>query len=138
MAAKVTPRLLALMLLAALANAHGQQQGVPRHPYSPIEYLKNYGLSSCLSKGLEGDAATREAAAAAGGYLELGALNIEAYHATATLAEQFLAKKYSGINGEKLTVMKCIDFFHSKELDQLAKKYAKYDAVLKRGGKLPQ
>lgn len=137
MAFKIINKFLALALATSLAHVYGQPQDEPRHPYSPIGYLKNYGLSICLAKGLAGEAAKREAGAAAGGYLELGSLTLEAYHASAAMAEQFLAKKYQGINGEALTVMKCIDFFHSKELDQLAKKYAKYDAVIKRGGKLP-
>lgn len=125
MATETIRCMLALTLATSLSHAHAQPQGESRQTYSPVGYLKNYGLSICLAKGLSGDVAKREAGAAAGGYLELGSLNIEAYHASATMAGQFLAKKYVGINGDTLTVMKCIDFFHSKELDQLAKKYVK-------------
>ena len=55
----------------------------------------------------------------------LGSFLYEAYEEVASLGKKFLAKEYRSISGEQLTLMKCIDFFHSKELDQLAKKYGK-------------
>jgi len=65
----------------------------------------------------------KDSLAAAGAYSELGSLPFEAYEAAETLAKQFLAKKYNSISGEQLTLMKCIDFFHSKELDRLVRRY---------------
>jgi hypothetical protein len=62
-----------------------------------------------------------------------GSFGVEAYDEAATLARKFLAKKYIGMHGEKLTVMKCVDLFHSKELDQLSKKYNReWNAKLKK------
>ena len=96
-----------------------------RVAYSPIQYLKNFALSTCIADGFKSDEVVKDSSAAAGGYLELGSFPMEAYEQAASLGKKFLAKEYRSISGEKLTLMKCIDFFHSKELDQLAKKYSK-------------
>ncbi len=93
--------------------------------YSPIQYLKNFALSTCIADGYKSDEVVKDGSAAAGGYLELGSFPFEAYEEAASLGKKFLAKEYRSISGEQLTLMKCIDFFHSKELDQLAKKYGK-------------
>ena len=94
--------------------------------YTPVQYLKNFAFSVCIGEGFksEGDVA-KEARAAAGGYLELGSFPIEAAEQADALAKKYLAKEYLGIHGDKLTLMKCIDLFHSKELDRLARKYSR-------------
>ncbi len=94
-----------------------------RVEYSPIQYLKNFALSICLADGYTSNEAVKDSLAAASGYSELGSLPFEAYEQAESLAKQFLAKDYKSISGERLTLMKCIDLFHSKELDQLARKY---------------
>lgn len=66
-----------------------------------------------------------EATAAAKGYKELGSLDIDAYNEALALTPEFLSKEYLSERGKKLTLMKCIDLYHSKELDRLARKYAK-------------
>jgi len=96
-----------------------------RVEYSPIQYLKNFALSTCIADGYKSDEVVKDSSAAAGGYLELGHLPFEAYEEAASLGKKFLAKDYQSISGEQLTLMKCIDFFHSKELDHMAKKYGK-------------
>ncbi len=108
--------LAASMLADAVANA-------ARVEYSPIQYLKNFALSVCLADGYASDEVKKDSLAAAGGYLELGGLPFEAYEQAESLAKQFLAKEYRCISGGRLTLMKCIDLLHSKELDQLARKY---------------
>lgn len=95
-----------------------------RVAYSPIQYLKNFAFSTCIAEGYQSEEVVKDSNAAAGGYLELGRLPFEAYEEAASLGKKFLAKDYQSISGAKLTLMKCIDFFHSRELDQLAKKYA--------------
>lgn len=35
----------------------------------------------------------------------------------------FLKREYLSQTGERLVLMKCIDFYHSKELTQLVKRY---------------
>ncbi len=95
-----------------------------RKYYTPVQYLKNYALSSCIANGYQSKEVVNDAVAAANGYKELGSLDIDAYNEVATLSQMFLSKNYMSQSGENLTIMKCIDFFHSKELDRLARKYA--------------
>jgi hypothetical protein len=112
---------IALLTASLMANAGAAE---PRVPYTPVQYLKNFALSVCLGEGFKSDAdVAKEATAAAGGYLELGKFPFEAHEEAAALAKKFLAKEYLSMHGQKLTVMKCIDLFHSKELDRLARKY---------------
>ena len=116
--------LLAVALIVAPLTAAAKDTRA-RVEYSPVQYLKNFALSACVADGYKSDEVMKDSRAAAGGYLELGRLPIEAYEAAASLGKQFLAREYQSASGEKLTLMKCIDFFHSKELDQLARKYGK-------------
>jgi hypothetical protein len=116
--------LVAVALIVAPLSA-GAKDTHARFEYSPIQYLKNFALSTCIGDGYKSDEVAKDSRAAAGGYLELGHLPLAAYEAAASLGKQFLAREYQSASGEKLTLMKCIDFFHSKELDQLARKYGK-------------
>lgn len=91
--------------------------------YSPKEFFKNYALSTCIADGFESKDVVSEAAAAARGYLELGEYPLEAHTEATILGRQFLRKEFKSKSGAKLTLMKCIDFYHSQELEELAKKY---------------
>jgi hypothetical protein len=113
---------IAFLFAAPMAAA---QTGDVRVPYSSAQYLKNFALSQCIADGYRSEEVTKDSTAAAGGYLELGSLPMEAYEEVALLGKQFLAKNYKSKSGEKLTLMKCIDFFHSKELERVARKYTK-------------
>jgi hypothetical protein len=112
-----------LVLLAPLPA--GAKDANARVEYSPVQYLKNFALSTCIADGYKSDDVVKDSTAAAGGYLELGSLPFDAYAQAAALGKTFLAKDYQGKSGGQLTLMKCIDFFQSKELDRLAKKYSK-------------
>ena len=111
------------ILLASLPS--DAKDANTRVQYSPIQYLKNFALSTCIADGYKSDDVVKDGNAAAGGYLELGSFPFEAYEQAAALGKTFLAKDYQGKSGEQLTLMKCIDFFHSRELDRLAKRYGK-------------
>jgi hypothetical protein len=94
-------------------------------PYSGAEYLKNFALSVCISNAYKSAEVTKDSKDAAAGYFNLGSFPIEAYEEAEALGKTFLAKKYRGIHGGKLTLMKCIDLFYSKELARLIRKYNK-------------
>jgi hypothetical protein len=85
--------------------------------------LKNYALSTCIADGFGGDIA-KDAAAAARGYLELGELPLEAHTEATLLGRQFLAREYTGSQGEPMIVMKCNDFYNSAELRELALRFS--------------
>jgi hypothetical protein len=121
MALKVALSFACLLGLVSSACYGG---GTERTDYTPIQYLKNYALSSCIADGYQSKEVVIDASAGANGYKELGSLDIDAYNEAAVLGRKFLAKEYLSQSGEKLILMKCIDFYHSKELDRLARKYA--------------
>lgn len=120
MATKLIP---ASFMALALASTGCHGGGTTRHDYTPIQYLKNYALSACIADGYQSADVIRDATAAANGYMELGSLDIDAYNEALLLGREFLAKEYLSKRGEKLILMKCLDLFHSRELDQLARKY---------------
>jgi hypothetical protein len=101
----------------------GAEAADVRVPYSAIQYLKNFALSACIAQAYKSDEVVKDSRAAADGYLQLGSFPYEAYEEAALLGKKFLAKEYLSYTGEQLILMKCIDFFHSKELDRLAKRY---------------
>lgn len=120
MATKVTFTMccvLSILTTTCYADASTRRQ------YTPVQYLKNYALSACISEGYQSKEVINDAVAAANGYKELGSLDIDAYNEVAALIPKFLSKNYMSQSGEKLIIMKCIDFFHSKELNRLARKY---------------
>jgi hypothetical protein len=96
----------------------------PRAIYSAAQYLKNFALSACIAEAYRSDEVKKDGSAAAGGYLELGSFPMEAYEEAAALGKKFLARTYRGKHGEALTLMKCIDLFHSTELEQVVRKYS--------------
>ena len=113
---------LAFLAAPSIVDAKDTDVGLQ---YSPTQHLKNFALSVCISDGYQSQEVKKDALDAAGGYFELGSFPIEAYEEVEALGKKFLAKEYKGIHGEKLTLMKCIDLFHSEELDQIVKKYNK-------------
>ena len=121
MAVKIT---LSIFCALALVSSTCYSGSTERTHYTPIQYLKNYALSSCIADGYQSKDVVSDATAAANGYKELGSLGIDAYNEASDLGQKFLAKEYMSQGGEKLILMKCIDFYHSKELDRLARKFA--------------
>ena len=120
----LTMRCKAVAVLACLAAlvADARAENV-RVEYSPSQYLKNFALCACIAQGFQSDEVVKESRAAAGAYLEFGSFPHAAFLEAAALGKKFLAKEYLSIHGDKLTLMKCIDLFHSKELEKLARKY---------------
>ena len=87
--------------------------------YSEKDLLKNWALSVCLATVVE-DAATKEDAnATASAFMEYGRQDIEAYEQVRELVERFTARRYFGSIPSSFNTLKCIDLFHSKELDKL-------------------
>ncbi len=85
--------------------------------------FKNYALSTCIADGYKSKEIISDAAAAARGYLEFGELPLEAYTEATLLGRKYLKKTYKSKVGAKLSLMKCLDFYHSKELEALYQKF---------------
>jgi len=113
---------LGVILLALIQPAIAQDEA--KH-YSQKTLLKNWALSRCLGQ-VYGDAKTKDDAnATAGAYLEFGHQPIEAYDALSALVTKYVQRNYASSVGSDLNTMKCIDLFHSKELDVLTGRLAK-------------
>ena len=94
-----------------------------RVEYSPEAYLKNYALSTCIADAFQNGPSAEAAAAAARGYLALGSYPLEAHTEATVLGREFLKRDYQSKSGADLSLMKCIDFYHSAELDRLVEKF---------------
>lgn len=124
--------IIAVAMLAVTVHVHAQSSKPTstQHPlerFTQRELLKNWALSVCLA-GIAKDPADRDDAnATAAGYLEFGRQPIETYAELRALALEFASRKYSakpeiGEVPSELNTMKCIDLFHSKELDKLVRR----------------
>ncbi|WP_199779085.1 T6SS amidase immunity protein Tai4 family protein [Burkholderia sp. BE12] len=97
----------------------------PGERYSQKTLLKNWALSVCLAQVAHSVRDRDDANAAASAYLEFGHPPIEAYDALRALARRYATRTYSGSIPASFNTMKCIDLFHSRELDMLADRLAK-------------
>ncbi|WP_347989666.1 T6SS amidase immunity protein Tai4 family protein [Methylomonas sp. AM2-LC] len=97
----------------------------PIESYSQKTLLKNWALSVCLAQISKDVGAREDANATASAYLEFGRQRIEDYDTLRSLVEKYVNRKYAGSIKSDFNTMKCIDLFHSKELDDLASKFSK-------------
>lgn len=91
--------------------------------YTSEQYIKNYALAICTAQGYSDDEVKNDAAAAARGYLEFGDYSLAAHTAVRTLGKEFLSRQYQSQSGQPMTMAKCIDFYHSTELEELIQRY---------------
>lgn len=116
---------LATVCLAVFTVAqpvHGQEY--PASKYSQKTLLKNWALSRCLGKVYVDGKSAEDANASASAYLEFGRQPIQVYEAVSVIVNKYVNKKYAGSLPSEFNTMKCIDLFHSKELDVLSSKYS--------------
>ena len=109
------------MLSATAGVAHAQQQAASD---SPSVLLKHYALAACLELAFPQIAPA--AGAAAGAYVQFGTHSPEAYMKVGQMAAQYLKRDYVSIHGADLSLMKCIDFAASREVDLIARNPAKH------------
>lgn len=119
---------LALLWAASFTAMAGEGRGT-EYPmterYSQRDLLKNWAFSACLAMVAKDADTQDDANATASAYLEYGRQGIEAYAELRTLAGKYAARHYSGSIPSEFNTMKCIDLFHSTELNRLAAKLAK-------------
>lgn len=111
---------------AAARKTDPARDGAPMTAsYSQKDLLKNWALSTCLATVATDPALRADANATASAYMEFGHQAPEAYAALRELAENYAARRYSGSVEGRFDTMKCIDLFHSRELNSLATRLAK-------------
>lgn len=115
-----------LLALAMLALAVGADAAESRtEGYSQKDLLKNWAFSACLAAVAKDPADRDDANATASAYMEFGHQGTEAYDQLRALAERYATRKYGGSVPSDFNTMKCIDLFHSSELENLARKLAR-------------
>ncbi|WP_312701902.1 T6SS amidase immunity protein Tai4 family protein, partial [Escherichia coli] len=93
--------------------------------YSQSELLRNWALSHCLSLVYKNDAVQDDARATASAYLEYGQQPVEIYREIDAIARKYASLKYDGSIASDFSTMKCIDFIHGNELDELISRSVK-------------
>ena len=108
----------------AQAQAHAAEQGqtYPVYNYSQKTLLKNWALSRCLGRVATDEKSRGDAYATASAYLEFGHQGMDVYKKLDVLIDKYAGKSYHGSIQSDFNTMKCIDLFHSKELDQVVNK----------------
>ena len=93
-------------------------------------YAQNYkdmALAYCIAKAYSDDPqANKDATATAGGLDQWTNYDAEdGATAIPDLVKKYLSRHYASIHGEKikLDLLKCIDMYHSKDLEKLVTKY---------------
>lgn len=114
----------ALLLCAVFTqSACANTERLSTPTYSSETIFKNYALSTCLADAFEDAELRRDASATAAGFLEFGTGPIEAYTEATLMGRDFLKRKYDGMVPVEFNTKKCIDFYHSEELNRLAERY---------------
>ena len=108
-----------ITLILAQAPIHAQHMTAK---YDQKTLLKNWALSVCLAQVAKDEKTAEDAGITASAYLEFGHQGIEAYEELRKLVSKFKNLKYDGSVKSEYNTMKCIDLFHSKDLDQLTSK----------------
>lgn len=86
-------------------------------------YLRNYAFCQCLWYTYKReDSLLFIKDGSSGGYFQIGAYNINAYEIIDSIARIYSQKVYESYEGETLGIMKCLDFYNSKELNELINK----------------
>lgn len=120
--------LFATACSAANTNSKAEQKNVTSA--MSRTYAQNYkdmALAYCIAKAYSVDPhANKDATATAGGLDQWSNYDAEnSATAIPELVKSYLSRHYASIQGEhvKLDLMKCIDMYHSKDLEKLVKKY---------------
>lgn len=86
--------------------------------------MKNWALSTCFARIAQDQATKTDAGLTASAYLENSQQDLEDFDKIDKIVDKYLAMKYGGSVQSNYNTMKCIDLFHSKDLDRLVSKLA--------------
>jgi hypothetical protein len=115
--------LFPLMLAVTAAGcASAAQRPCARVSTEEETWLKDWALSRCLAQAAQGEKAGKDASETAAAFLERGSRPWATYEKLEDLVRTFLARQYSGsadAPGDYNT-LKCIELFHSREVERLA------------------
>lgn len=84
--------------------------------------MKNWALSVCFARIARDKQTKEDAGLTASAYLENSRQSLEDFDKIEKIVDKFVALEYGGSVKSDYNTMKCIDLFHSKELDRLVTK----------------
>ncbi len=87
--------------------------------------LKNWALSICFARIAIDERTKKDAGVTARAYLENSQQGVEDFEKIGKLVDKYIAMKYDGSDKSNYNTMKCIELFHSKELDRLTNSFVK-------------
>lgn len=129
---KLTPAIVTMgFIMLALSGQVNAKQASDAYTesmtgsYSQKTLLKNWAFSVCLAQVSNDSGTKADANATASAYLEFGRQRIEAYDALRKIVDQYASRKYGGSVHSEFNAMKCIDLFHSKQLENLTRELTK-------------
>ncbi len=87
--------------------------------------LKNYAFCQCLRHELKSDSLFIKDGSSSG-YFEIGAYDIKVYEMIDSITKYINSNKYKSYGGKTLGIMKCLDFYNGKELENIINNFDKY------------
>lgn len=127
----VKPLLVPLLAMTCANAKPGELPAAASRSYA--QNYKDKVLAACIATAYKNDKAVqRDAAYTSSALNEWGKYDIDASTGkTEEIVNQFLSRPYHSYHGDdvRLDLLKCLDLYHSKELDLQVKKY-----VIKPGG----
>ncbi len=85
--------------------------------------LKNAAFCACMSQGSVLMKKAMEDDGSVAAYVENSDYGMEAFDAVFKAASEYADTVYRSKYNRSLTVMKCLDFYHSRDLQELVEKY---------------
>jgi hypothetical protein len=120
------PAALLAFSTALMMSPSFSAQAVQKISYSQKALLKNWALCRCLAKMSTDESTKNDANASASAYLELGKQPIESYTELENFVNSYIKINNGGSITSEFNTMKCIDMFHSMELDRISSSLAKH------------
>lgn len=116
------PIITAAFLLTAALPLAAQPAFTGKGANDQKMLMKNWALSTCIARFAQDQTTKADAGLTASGYLENSQQDLEDFDKIDKVVDKYLAMKYGGSVQSDYNTMKCIDLFHSKELDRLVSK----------------
>lgn len=137
-------RAVLLSILLGAATAHAGTDQVAALTRNNATNFKDRALAFCVARGYTDTPAGEDAASTGGVFLDWTYFDLAANDELDALIARYLQRDYStpieGFSDAKFTLLKCIDFYHSPELDQLVRNYVHHPGWIrnKPAGKTQQ
>ncbi len=117
----VVKKLVLLLLVIKLVSCSSPTQKM----FSAEERnFYNFAYTICVGSAFEDLAVKGDAGRSANGYIQFGNIELDAYQELRERVNFWLAKEYKSKQGGSLQLMKCNDFYHSGEIQEI---YLRYD-----------